>query len=203
MAAANPIWGVPRIHGELLKLRFESAEASRKKGPGGTLSPPTKLETPSTSARSLHLFRFGSSADAILANDSGQQLLNTHSLKSSSKPKQSVPAEQPRTFIVSREDGQLHDEVRYLPARHFGVPANNRMTNRITATITFSIRERLCRHLMKESTDRCAGTFGERRLSCSRILYSRHNRPKAPLVQNRDLSGIASIMRCVFVYAIK
>src|SRR4030095_13916714 len=30
MAAANPIWGAPRIHGELLKLGFEISERSEE-----------------------------------------------------------------------------------------------------------------------------------------------------------------------------
>jgi putative transposase len=43
MAAANPFWGAPRIHGELLKLGFEISERTisrlmpkRRKGPSQT-----------------------------------------------------------------------------------------------------------------------------------------------------------------------
>jgi hypothetical protein len=30
MSIENPLWGAPRIHGELLKLGFEVAQSSRK-----------------------------------------------------------------------------------------------------------------------------------------------------------------------------
>jgi len=31
MSKENPLWGAPRIHGELLKLGFEIAESTRKR----------------------------------------------------------------------------------------------------------------------------------------------------------------------------
>src|SRR5438445_3022026 len=41
MAAANPLWGAPRIHGELLKLGIDVAEAHRL--PAGAEAPHTSL----------------------------------------------------------------------------------------------------------------------------------------------------------------
>jgi hypothetical protein len=33
MSRANPLWGAPRIHGELLKLGVEVSQASRQRQP--------------------------------------------------------------------------------------------------------------------------------------------------------------------------
>jgi hypothetical protein len=56
-----------------------SAEASWKNGLGRHRVTANQTGTPSTSARSLDLFRFGSSADAILANDRLERVVGIHS----------------------------------------------------------------------------------------------------------------------------
>jgi hypothetical protein len=42
MSIENPLWGAPRIHGELLKLGFEVAQSSVAKYMGKRRGPPTR-----------------------------------------------------------------------------------------------------------------------------------------------------------------
>src|ERR1700716_2261149 len=42
MSAENPLWGAPRIHGELLKLGFEVAQSSVAKYIGKRCGPPSR-----------------------------------------------------------------------------------------------------------------------------------------------------------------
>jgi hypothetical protein len=42
MSAENPLWGAPRIHGELLKLGFEVAQSSVAKYMGKRCGPPSQ-----------------------------------------------------------------------------------------------------------------------------------------------------------------
>src|SRR5436190_17718285 len=55
MAKDNPLWGAPRIHGELLKLGLEVSQATVAKYLGRSATPPPSRGAPSwpiTSARS-------------------------------------------------------------------------------------------------------------------------------------------------------
>ena len=53
MSQANPLWGVPRIHGELLELGIEEVKIARRSPwqnsyselPGGALGPPPSNAT--------------------------------------------------------------------------------------------------------------------------------------------------------------
>jgi hypothetical protein len=45
MSMENPLWGAPRIHGELLKLGFEVAQSSVAKYMGKRWGPPSQSET--------------------------------------------------------------------------------------------------------------------------------------------------------------
>jgi hypothetical protein len=42
MSKENPLWGAPRIHGELLKLGFEVAESTVSKYMTGRREPPSQ-----------------------------------------------------------------------------------------------------------------------------------------------------------------
>src|SRR5258708_9418109 len=61
MSVENPLWGAPRIHGELLKLGFEVAQSSVAKYIVNRRGPPnpgwrTFLHDPATDTAALGLF---------------------------------------------------------------------------------------------------------------------------------------------------